>query len=230
MKVAAIIVAAGAGRRFGGTIPKQFTQLGGRPLIAWAVAAFQRIPAVQEINVVVPSKRVAWVRRQVRRWELSKVRQVVPGGPTRTDSVAAGLKALSPSANLVAIHDGARPLIDRATILRCLAAGTRWGAAIAAIPVTDTVKVVRGRGQVASTLPRDRLWLAQTPQVFRRTLLERALAARPRRWQATDDAQLVERLRATVRVVRGSEDNVKITTPHDLERARLILRRRLLCV
>ncbi|MBI3293049.1 MAG: 2-C-methyl-D-erythritol 4-phosphate cytidylyltransferase [Elusimicrobia bacterium] len=228
MNIAAIIVAAGAGRRFGGTTPKQFVKLGGRPLMAWALAAFQQVKSVQEISLVVPARRIGWVREHIPRWGFSKVRHVAPGGRTRTDSVAAGLAALSPEAQLIAIHDGARPLIDQATIQRCLIAGRRWGTAIAAVPVTDTIKVVH-TGIITETPPRDRLWLAQTPQVFRRDLLERALAARPRHLHPTDDAQLVERLNAPVRVVLGSEENIKITTPHDLERAHLILQHRRRC-
>lgn len=205
--------------------------------MAWALTAFQRVPLVKDLVAVVPARRVGWVRRQVGRWGVNKVRRVVAGGATRTDSVAAGVAALAPDVSLIAIHDGARPLIDRAAIERCLAAGRRWGAAIAAVPVTDTVKVVQGTGgrdsrggAITQTPPREQLWLAQTPQVFRRALLERALASRPRRLRPTDDAQLVERLGRPVRVVWGSEENIKITTRHDLERARLILRRRLPCV
>jgi len=147
----------------------------------------------------------------------------VAGGPERSDSVAAGLAALPPTCEVVLVHDAARPFVERATIDAVIGAAREGVGAVAAVPLTDTLKETGDSGTVVRTIPRDRLWRAQTPQGFPRTMLEEAYArARQTGVRATDDAALVERLGRTVRVVPDSPRNFKVTTPDDLALARLI--------
>ncbi|MFQ5826784.1 MAG: 2-C-methyl-D-erythritol 4-phosphate cytidylyltransferase [Dehalococcoidia bacterium] len=214
----AIIVAAGLGQRMGG-VDKIFAPLLGRPLVAWAVDAFETCPHVHQIVLVVRERNLKQGRRLVEERGWGKVVQVCPGGRRRQDSVARGLEALS-SCQLVAIHDGARPLITGDVIRRGIWAARRYGAAVAAVPVTDTIKVV-SRGLVVDTPERDRLWAVQTPQVFQFDIIDDAY--RRVKDEVTDDASLVERLGHRVRVFMGSYENIKVTTPRDLALAEAIL-------
>ncbi|WP_084413202.1 2-C-methyl-D-erythritol 4-phosphate cytidylyltransferase [Desulfovirgula thermocuniculi] len=219
-KVAAVIVAAGRAARMGG-VNKQFLPLGGLPVLARSLLAFEAAPSVEECVVVAPpgeTGRVAVLARG--EWGCRKVVAVVPGGESRQESVLAGLLALSPRTGMVIVHDGARPLLEPELVEAVLAEANHWGAATLAVPVRDTVKEADGDGFVARTLPRERLWLAQTPQAFRfALLLEAHRRARELGLAATDDAALVEALGHPVRLVRGSYRNLKITFPEDYEAA-----------
>ena len=217
----AVIAAAGVSQRMGG-VDKLFAPLLGKPLLAWTVDTFQTCLSIHQIALVVSEGNLGVVRRLVAEGGWSKVVQVCPGGERRQDSVARGLEALTPC-DLIAIHDGARPLITHDIIRRGISAARRHGAAVAAVPVTDTIKVVT-RGLVAQTPERDRLWAVQTPQVFRSDII--AEAYRRAKAGATDDASLVERLGHRVRVYRGSYENIKVTAPEDLALAEAILKRR----
>ncbi|MBL8022836.1 MAG: 2-C-methyl-D-erythritol 4-phosphate cytidylyltransferase [Elusimicrobia bacterium] len=216
---AVILVAAGAGRRYGRE--KQFLPLGGRPLIHWPLLVFDNTPEVTEVILVVAKDRLAWARRFVHRGRFKKVRAVVPGGRERADSVRAGLAGVSPLVDVVLVHDAARALVSRDIIDRVAAAVRRSGAALAARPVTDTVKVgvvKQSRVHVARTLPRTGLWLAQTPQGFRADLARRIA---PRLSSSlTDDVQAVERLGLPVEIVFGAARNFKVTVPEDFELCR----------
>lgn len=220
-RVGAVIVAAGESRRMGG-IDKVFAPLLGEPLLLHPLRVFNNSPLLDEVALVVAASRVEEARRLVERHVLSRVKHVCVGGPRRQDSVRAGLEALS-RCDWVLIHDGARPCMPLSLIEAGLAAARGTGAAIAAVPVKDTVKVVEGQ-RVVSTPDRSTLWAIQTPQVFRASLILEA----HRRCQelVTDDAAMVERLGVPVHVFMGSYDNLKVTTPEDLVVAEAVLRAR----
>jgi 2-C-methyl-D-erythritol 4-phosphate cytidylyltransferase/2-C-methyl-D-erythritol 2,4-cyclodiphosphate synthase len=218
MQVTAIVVGGGRGQRFGGAEPKQFLDVAGRTMLERSVEAFARHPQVSEIVVALPEELVqqppAWMAR------LGGRLRVVAGGARRQDSVANAFRAVSPQSRVIVIHDAARPFVTQDLITRTIAAAAESGAAVAALPVNDTVKRGRG-GVVQETLPREEIFLAQTPQAFLREVLGAALALGA---DVTDEAALVERLGGTVRLVAGEPTNIKITVPGDLARADAIAR------
>ncbi len=220
--VGAIVVAAGGGRRMGGR-DKIFAELGGIPILAHVIDVLQRCALIDQIVVVLGAGNLERGRRLVRDSGWSKVREICRGGPRRQDSVAEGLKRLN-DCRWVVIHDGARPLITIDLIERGLAVAQENGAAIAAVPVKDTIKVIGADGFVQGTPDRQRLWAAQTPQVFRFDIIEEAY--RRARGDVTDDAMLLEGLGHRVKVYMGSYENIKVTTPEDLAIAEAILSRR----
>jgi 2-C-methyl-D-erythritol 4-phosphate cytidylyltransferase len=218
--VAAVIPAGGVGTRFGARTPKQFLRLGTAPILAATVRHFARHPAVRAVVVAVPEPWVARARRILGPVARDAPLTVVAGGRTRQDSVWLGLRAAPEDAEIVVVHDAVRPLITRRLIDAVVRAAAAEGAAICALPITETVKRVRAE-RVEGTLDRSELWAVQTPQAFRADLLREAHEkARRDGVVGTDDAVLVERLGHPVRVVRGLVENVKITTPADLRRAR----------
>ncbi|WP_428042489.1 2-C-methyl-D-erythritol 4-phosphate cytidylyltransferase [Candidatus Avelusimicrobium fimicolum] len=210
----AVIVAGGSGSRMGR--PKQMLPLGGKPVLVRTVEAFLQTPEVKEIVVVTPSENRAELQKRF------------PGivfadpGKTRLLSVKNGFLKTSAASQLVAVHDGARPLVEPAHISACLQAARQYGAAVLAVPVKDTVKVCEG-GFVQNTLDRAVLWAAQTPQCYRRPVLAEALEKFGQEEGATDESQLVEKLGIKVRVVPSSYKNNKITTPEDLIFAEALL-------
>lgn len=216
-----LIPAAGSGERMGG-VRKAFLELDGVPLLQWAIGAFLEHPRTRQVVVALPNPDAqsppAWLR------SLDPRVSVVPGGSTRTRSVAAALAALAGDVTLVAVHDGARPFVDRPVVDRLLEHAELGDAAIPGYPAVDTLKRVDDEGRVLSTPDRAWHWQVQTPQVFPRELLERAyrLVAEAD-VGTTDDAGLVERIGGVVRVVRGSPYNIKVTWPGDLAVARAIL-------
>ena len=211
-KVAAIIAAAGESRRMGGA-DKMFAELGGKTILARVVETFQKCDSVDRIILVVNRQNVAKVRQLVAENQWGKVTEVCAGGQRRQDSVAAGLKRLS-NCDWVIIHDGARPLVTEDLIERGLEAAKETGAAIAAVPVTDTIKVAGDDRTVLETPPRQNLWAVQTPQVFRFDIITEAYQRAS--GYVTDDASLVEQTDYRVKLYMGSYDNIKITTPNDL--------------
>ena len=205
-------MAAGSGSRLGADRPKAFVEVAGRPMLEWSVAAL-RAAGIEEIVVALPSGASP-----------PEGCVGVPGGATRSASVRAALAAAGPGD--VIVHDAARPLVEPGLFRRTLAALEHADCAIAATPVTDTIKEAVD-GVVTATLDRSRLWAVQTPQAFRRAALEAALAVDEETLaRATDDAWLVERAGGTVRVVESSPENFKVTTPHDLRVADMLLRSR----
>ncbi len=222
MSVAAVVVAGGVGKRLKSRVRKSFVLLAGRPMLGWVLRALERSPSVGEIVVVAHWKDLAAARQLARRERAAKVSAVVPGGDSRMASVAAGLKALPARAKWVLVHDAARPLVTPQLIEATVKAARRAKAAIAAVPVAPTIKQARG-GWVEKTLDRSRLWAVQTPQVFERKLLEKA-HKQANGFVATDDAALVEAMGKRVKIVPGSERNIKVTTPEDLIVARALLR------
>ncbi len=202
MKAAALLVAAGSGERLGVGQPKAFVLLAGRPMLEWSLAAL-RDAGLEDVVVTLPPGHEHPLG--------------VPGGGTRSASVRAALAAAPADAEAIVVHDAARPLVEAELFRRALAALEDADAAVAAAPVTDTIKEAGADRLVTRTLDRSRLWAIQTPQAFRRAALERALdvpddvlAA------ATDDAWLVERLGGRVVIVDAPASNFKITSPHDL--------------
>jgi 2-C-methyl-D-erythritol 4-phosphate cytidylyltransferase len=210
VKAAAIIVAAGAGRRFRGRTPKQFVDLAGRPVFLWSVLAFRRVAAFKQIVLVVPENRLRILAHYRRRYGI----ELVAGGAERFDSVRAGLAALRPDIGCVAIHDAARPLIGETVIRAGLTAAVKYGASVVAVPAKDTVKLSADGRCCDRTMPRAEVWLAQTPQTFRRRVIEtayRKLASA----RVTDDAQAAEQAGFRVRIVPGDDTNFKITERAD---------------
>ncbi|MFP3870646.1 MAG: 2-C-methyl-D-erythritol 4-phosphate cytidylyltransferase [Syntrophobacteria bacterium] len=224
MRVVAVIPAAGEGRRMGGACEKQFLCLQGIPLLAHTLALFEQSPVVDGVVVVIPAHQRRLLEDEVLRpYHCRKVIAVVDGGRERQESVAHGLEAVPAECEVVVVHDGVRPLVSEELLAAVVEAAQKHGAALAAIAVRDTVKRVEDRN-VAATIERDGLWLAQTPQAFHAGLLRRAHAkARREQTTATDDAALVERLGVQVHVVPGSERNIKVTTPDDLVVAEALL-------
>jgi len=221
-KVGAVIVAAGASSRMGG-VNKIYANLAGKPLLAHTVNVFQKCSSIDQVVIVLSPDKVEEGWRLVKEHGWSKVSEVCPGGARRQDSVREGLKRLS-GCQWVVIHDGARPCLTADLIERGLKEARHTGAAIAAIPVTDTIKVVSPSSFVEETPLRQRLWAVQTPQVFRFDIISEAY--RKAEGDVTDDATLVENLGYKVKVYPGSEANIKVTTPEDLVLAEAILRSR----
>lgn len=220
--IVAIVPAAGSGSRMGGSSPKQFLRLGGVPVLVRALRILAGSRVVQGIVLVAPPAAVERTRRLLARHRVPRVLAVVPGGAERQESVWLGLQAVPAAADLVVVHDGVRPFITGTLVRDVVEAARRFGAASCGLPVRDTVKRVR-EGFVETTVDRGGLWLIQTPQAFRRTLLwEAHEKARRDGFLGTDDAVLVERLGVPVRMVAGLEENLKITTPDDLARARVL--------
>lgn len=219
----AVVPAAGSGSRMGGSSPKQFLLIGGIPLLARTLATLGRCRVIGGIVVVAPPSAVERTRRLIQRHRLPRVLAVVPGGRQRQESVWLGLQAVPATAELVVVHDGVRPFLTGGLVRQVVQEAARFGAAACGLPVGETVKRAR-EGFVQATLDREGLWLVQTPQAFRRTLLwEAHEKARRDGFLGTDDAVLVERLGAPMRMVAGLVENVKVTTPEDLARARSLV-------
>ena len=219
-KCGAVIVAAGSASRMGG-IDKVMAPLGGEPMIARTVRAFQECDAVSEIVIVTREDLILPITELTNGCE--KVKAVVAGGKSRQESVGKGLSALSKDVKLAAIHDGARPLITWQLIDWVIRAANTYGAAAPAIPVKDTIKTVEG-GLVVNTPDRSKLNAVQTPQVFDIDMLKGALLkAYKDGAEVTDDCSAVERLGMKVKIVEGDEKNLKVTTPMDLKIAEMLL-------
>ena len=236
MKVAVILPAAGLGTRMGrasaettGTSRKQFMQLDGAPILLHTVRKFAASNRVSEIVIALRREDLEWAGELLRREIRNKSVRVVEGGNSRQESVERALAAVSPDTDLVAVHDAVRPFIDLEIIEKAIDEAGEYGAAIVGIVPVDTVKQVSGAqasgAKIRSTISRERLVLAQTPQVFRFDLLKQAFeAARRDGFVGTDESSLVERLeQVEVRVVMGSDRNIKITKPGDMDLARLFL-------
>lgn len=228
MRVAAILPAAGLGTRMGrgaserfGTGRKQFMLLGDTPILVHTVRKFLAAPSVEEILVVVAAEDVASVARDLSAEGDSTSVRIVAGGRNRQESVHNGLNAVSAGIDIVAVHDGVRPFVSVELIEQAIAKAAESGAVILGMPAMETVKQI-GRDTIEATLPRERIMLAQTPQVFRKDLLDRAFDIADRDgFLGTDEASLVEHLNAEVHVMRGSDRNIKITRPGDMLLAEL---------
>ncbi len=223
-RIAAIIPAAGQGRRMNGA--KQFLDLGGKPVVLRTLLALQNADEIDDIVVAARPGEFIDFERLKHSCSLSKIVAIVPGGSTRQGSVWNALQAVrasSPS-RLIAVHDAVRPLLRHDSLVSVIEAAMVSGAAILAVRPKDTVKTASPEQRILSTPPRDLLWLAQTPQVFDAELLWSAfIKANSDNFTGTDESSLVERLGAEVQIVEGSEENIKITTPGDLILAESLL-------
>lgn len=218
--VGAIIVAAGQSTRMG-EVDKVLALIEGRPILAWTLEAFVRSAQIDRVVAVLREDQLVAGAEIVRAEGWSDRVTLCPGGDRRQDSVAAGLAALG-ECGWVLVHDGARPCVDGDLIAATLSAARETGAALPALPLSDTLKQVDGNGLVVRTVPRDGLWAAQTPQAFRYAILSAAYEGVQD--DVTDDGALVERLGVPVRIVPGSPDNLKVTHPGDLGRVAVVLR------
>lgn len=217
----AIIVAAGQGKRIGR--PKQFLNIAGRPMLWWTLSVFQKAEVIDGIILVVNKEEI----NRAKKFKFSKILKIVVGGKRRQDSVYNGLRVLPEDAEIVAIHDGARPLVATEIITRAVREAKKFGAVVVGVPVKDTIKVVqRPKSNVQGTLERGKLWQVQTPQVFRKEVIVRAYQKGYNKYFATDDSFLVEKLGCPVRIAMGSYENIKITTAEDMVLAEAILKRR----
>ncbi len=227
-KVTALIPAAGIGKRMGKAVAKQFLPLGDMPLLAHTLLVFQRTSMIDEIIPILSREDVEGCLSDIiERFHITKVKTLVVGGKERQDSVANGLQKLGNDTAVVLVHDGVRPFVT-AEIIKEAADCARKGECVAVgVPLKDTIKELNDKGFVRSTLERSRLWAIQTPQAFPARILKDAYAdAAKNKVFGTDDASLVEHAGNKVRVIMGSYENIKITTPEDLLLAEEILRRR----
>lgn len=223
----AILVAGGSGSRFPSPTPKQFLTFLGKPLVIHALERLRRSGAIERVIIVLPKEGFAEAERLVASHvEDSSLLDLVPGGDTRQESMTRGLSRIDPFDGLVAVHDAARCAVPKSLVARVVEAAARDGGAIAALPVTETLKLATSDLVVERTVPRESLYRAQTPQCFRYDLLARAAReAAAEGFTGTDEAALVERLGAPIRIVLGSEQNLKVTTAEDLERVQYYLER-----
>ena len=224
----AIILAAGSGHRMKSPVAKQYLDLGGIPVLARTLMAFDNHPAVENIFLVVAQKELEFCRKTILSsllWE--KNIMIVAGGKQRQDSVYEGLKAAErfmTDREIIVIHDGARPLVSGETITACIDGAEKSGACIPCLPASDTLKQVDSGGFVTATVSRTNIWIAQTPQAFSFKLLKQGFEnAIEKGLAVTDDAAVIEDCGGSVQVISGSRKNIKITTPEDLDMARALL-------
>jgi 2-C-methyl-D-erythritol 4-phosphate cytidylyltransferase len=225
MKVTAVIPAAGSGKRM--NAKKQFLEINGLPLLAITVSVFDQCQLVDDIIVVVGKEDIALTKELLK--DQKKVKSVIAGGPERQDSVYNAIEIITPESDddIVVIHDGARPLVTKEIISAAVTEARASKAAVVGVPVKDTIKNVSADGNVLATLDRGSIWLVQTPQAFRFSVIKEAYErAQKIKYRATDDSKLVERMRIPVKMVMGSYENIKITTKEDVAIAESILKGR----
>ncbi|WP_148412240.1 2-C-methyl-D-erythritol 4-phosphate cytidylyltransferase [Murimonas intestini] len=219
MKSTAIVLAAGKGKRMNSSIHKQYLLLAGRPVICYSLETFQKCPFIDEIILVAGEGEEEYCRHEIaEKYGFDKVSRILPGGRERYDSVYAGLKAAA-GCDFVYIHDGARPFVDDKMLCRAREAVEKYQACVVGMPVKDTIKVMDQEGFAAATPERKSLFMVQTPQVFAYDVIRRAYdeVMSGENIQVTDDAMMVEKaMNIKVKLVEGSYENIKITTPEDL--------------
>ncbi|MFU0831358.1 MAG: 2-C-methyl-D-erythritol 4-phosphate cytidylyltransferase [Oscillospiraceae bacterium] len=226
-KCCAVIAAAGQSTRMGSGISKQFLTILGMPAIVWTLKAFDEATTVKHVVVVCREEDIEYMKKCIVRYHIKKVTAVIPGGSSRQESVSAGVRQLEPDTDIIAIHDGARPLVKPEEIDACVQDAVRTGASALGVPLKDTIKKIDSAQCVLSTPKRESLWAVQTPQVFRLKLYRSALEkAQTEGKDYTDDCQLVEQLGVRVHLCKGSYENIKLTTAEDLVIAQAILEQR----
>jgi 2-C-methyl-D-erythritol 4-phosphate cytidylyltransferase len=232
-KVVALVPAAGIGKRFGADKKKPFFVIAGKPIIIWSLELLQSISEIDEIIPVVKEDDIMTAAELIEEYVISKVKQIMPGGKERQDSVYNGLQAVLDSGSVVLIHDGGRPFADADMIIEAIHGVDGWDGVVTGVPVKDTIKEAGPCSQdsgadetiVRRTLERDVLYAIQTPQVFPyRVIREAHEKARGERFYGTDDASLVERCGGRIKIVAGSYCNIKITTPEDIFIAEALLK------
>ncbi|MCR8636331.1 2-C-methyl-D-erythritol 4-phosphate cytidylyltransferase [Paenibacillus radicis (ex Xue et al. 2023)] len=223
-KLAVVVVAAGKGSRMKTEESKQYLQLSGKPILVYTLTLFERIEQVDTVVLVTGADDVDRCSGYIEQFALSKVKHVVSGGKERQDSVYKGLEVLGSDVEWVMVHDGVRPFASVEHVLACWRKAMEAEAAVLAVPVKDTIKIVNNEGKIESTPDRRSLWAIQTPQAFRLSLLKLAYEqAEKDGFAGTDDAMLVERIGTPVQVVESDYYNIKITTPEDLPWAEWII-------
>ena len=224
--VSAIIVAGGSGKRFGSITKKQFIEISGKPVLYYSIDAFEKCELVKEIVVVLPDENLEFYDATISKIKrFKKVQKVIEGGKQRQDSVYNGLKNVSDKTDIVIVHDAARPLVNVKIINQIIDQSKKSDCAICAIPVNDTVKQSNGNHLIEKTVPREGLWLAQTPQGFKYDLIMSAFQnAYDKNLIGTDESSLVERLGIKPAIVEGPKYNLKITKPEDLKLAEFYLK------
>jgi 2-C-methyl-D-erythritol 4-phosphate cytidylyltransferase/2-C-methyl-D-erythritol 2,4-cyclodiphosphate synthase len=229
MNTVAIIPAGGSGKRLGADVAKQYLSLSSLPVLVHTLHVFQKSGITDDVILVVPQDDLVFVREQiVEKYGLTKVSTVVKGGSQRQDSVRNGLEAIVNPCDVVIVHDGVRPFVTEEMIDRVVKVAIEEGAASIGVLAKDTIKETTGENIVAATLPRQNLWQTQTPQAFRYDLLCRAYAAAEKdHYYGTDDASLAERMGMKVRMIAGSYENIKITTPEDLVIAEALMKEKM---
>ena len=227
MKTIAIIPAGGSGKRMQEKLSKQYLLLDGMPVLVHTLKKFQESLQIDEIFLIVPGDDVVFAREHiVEKYGISKVSRILAGGTERQDSVRNGINALGRDHDIVVIHDAVRPFISEELLLSTILEASKEKAVTVGVPVKDTVKSIDGRGWITETLNRDNLWLTQTPQAFKRDVIIRAHEeAYKDNYYGTDDASLVERTGITVKMIRGSYDNIKITTKDDIMLAEVLIKK-----
>lgn len=227
-KVSSIILAAGQGKRMKEKYNKQYILLSNKPILAHTLELFQRSSLVDDIILVVPKEEVSYCEKEiVEKYNIQKVSMVVSGGEERQDSVYNGLNNIDKNTEIVIIHDGARPFVTEELINKLTNEVETSSAVIAAVPVKDTIKVANEKLEIIETPNREKLWAVQTPQVFKYNLIKKAYdEGVDSSIKVTDDAMMVEALGHRVKIITGSYDNIKITTPEDIHIAEKILEKR----
>lgn len=222
----ALILAAGKGSRMKAEVNKQYLMLEGEPVISHTIKAFELCEEIDEIYIVTAQNEIEYFKTNIlEKYAFRKVRRIIAGGVERQQSAYNGIKELPESCEIVLIHDGARPFVNQLTIKNCIKEAKTYGAVSAGMPSKDTIKLVDEQDIVTHTPPRDRIWLTQTPQAFKKTLIiEAHESAIDKGISATDDAMLVEMLGKGVKMVGASYENIKITTPEDLLMGEQIIR------
>lgn len=222
----AIILAAGRGTRMNAGMNKQFIQINGKPLLAHTLEAFQRCGEIDSIILVAGKDELQFCREQILDvYGFEKVNGLVEGGSRRQQSVYNGIKSLDESCSIVVVHDGARPAVTEDIIERCIKGAEEFGAVSAGMPVKDTIKLLDENGFVECTPERRKLWITQTPQAFQKEIIRKAHEiARTYEITGTDDAFLVENMGIKVKMIEGSYENIKVTTPEDIIFAESLLR------
>jgi 2-C-methyl-D-erythritol 4-phosphate cytidylyltransferase len=229
MNVVALIPAAGSGSRMGTTQRKPYLTLEGKPILVHTLTVFEQCSLIKEVLLIVSSSDLEYSGTSiVETYKLTKVNKIVVGGAKRQDSVWEGLKALEGQYGLVMVHDGVRPFVSQGIVENAIHETAYYGATVAAVPVKDTIKIVSKEAEVVETIDRSRVWAVQTPQTFKYDILKMAYEkAYEDGFYGTDDASLVERLGMKVKIIPGSYDNIKITTPSDLVMGEAILKKRI---
>lgn len=226
----AIVLSAGQGKRMGSSVQKQYIDLHGKPVIYYSLMAFERSAIIDDIILVVGKEQTGYVRSEIiEKYQITKVRAIVPGGKERYDSVWQGLKALADTEGYVFIHDGARPFVDEEILTRGYSTVEKYRACVAGMPSKDTVKLVDTDIFAKETPERKYVWAVQTPQIFDTFLIKEAYSRLMREEciNVTDDAMVVEQtMNVPVKLFEGAYENIKITTPEDLEIAKVFLERK----
>ncbi len=223
-KVTAIVPSAGRGTRFRSKERKPFAKLYQRPVLSYALKTLQSSPLIGDIILVVDRSSRKIAKELIRRYRITKVKHIVEGGRRRSDSVRKGLRCVNKDVSFVLIHDGVRPFVSKKVIEEAVISAMKSGASVSAVPVKATIKVTGRNRLVKYTPKRKDLWEVQTPQVFKKSLLEKAYKKAGRNRLFTDDAALIESIGAKVKIVTGDYNNIKITTAEDIKIAEALLR------